>query len=104
MIQGGNGICLKPHHLGGDGAIAFTHAHAKELGPPSGGNGGRGGDVFVKACKNITSLHEIKESYRIDHGRPGQGMGMHGVNGGNTTLKVPVGTVIRQIDVGMVLN
>lgn len=54
---------------GGDGAISFQKAPAQEIGPPAGGNGGRGGDVYLLACKNHTSLNLIQESYNVESGR-----------------------------------
>ncbi len=73
---------------GGDGAITFLHGSAKELGPPNGGNGGRGGDVYIKSTKQVQSLHEIKESYRVPAGRNGQGKTMHGTDGEDLIIKV----------------
>lgn len=78
---------------GGDGHISFLHAASKELGPPSGGNGGRGGNVYITCHKNLTSLHEIREEYRVDDGGQGMGKGMHGKDGGDLIIQVPLGTV-----------
>lgn len=59
-LNGGNG---------GDGAISFQKAPAQEIGPPAGGNGGRGGDVYITASKNYTSLNLIQDSYNVENGR-----------------------------------
>ena len=58
-IKGGNG---------GDGAISFKKAPAQEIGPPAGGNGGKGGDVYIVASKNYTSLNNILDSYNVENG------------------------------------
>jgi hypothetical protein len=58
-IQGGNG---------GDGSIAFLKAPSQDIGPPNGGNGGRGGDVYIIASKNHQSLNAIQDQYRVENG------------------------------------
>ncbi|KAJ3304536.1 Mitochondrial ribosome-associated GTPase 2 [Kappamyces sp. JEL0829] len=82
---------------GGDGAISFLKAPAQEIGPPSGGNGGRGGDVYVVACKNHQSLNLVQDTYKVENGGNGLGKTMHGSDGKHTVIKVPIGTVVRQI-------
>lgn len=68
------------------------------MGPPAGGNGGRGGDLYIKANKNYTSLSHISDRYKIEEGGHGKGKSMHGQNGKDTIIEVPVGTVVRQIE------
>ncbi|KAJ3113529.1 hypothetical protein HDU96_003311 [Phlyctochytrium bullatum] len=82
---------------GGDGGIYFWKSLKTPIGPPCGGNGGRGGSVFVVASKEITSLNGLKNTYRADHGRPGGAKGMHGADGQHLEIKVPLGACIRQV-------
>ncbi|KAI8895945.1 P-loop containing nucleoside triphosphate hydrolase protein [Globomyces pollinis-pini] len=88
IIQGGKG---------GDGEITFDKIPPRTVGPPSGGNGGRGGDVYVVASKNVTSLNQVKKVYAVQGGQNGKSKRQHGANGANTIIYVPVGTIIRQV-------
>jgi GTP-binding protein len=82
---------------GGNGMISFLKMPLNPIGPPAGGNGGRGGDLYIRATKNFTSLNHLSDRYRIEDGSHGKGKSMHGQNGENTIIEVPVGTVVRQI-------
>lgn len=86
---------------GGDGCIAFEKVFNKAVGPPCGGNGGRGGDVFITASKNITCLGDVKKIYKVEGGQHGRGKTMHGPDGTHTFIVVPIGTVVRQLKTGM---
>jgi GTP-binding protein len=68
------------------------------MGPPSGGNGGRGGDIYVVASKEVTSLGGIMNAYKAPNGTTGETRNMHGANAKEIEIVVPVGTVIRQVD------
>ncbi|KND03154.1 obg family GTPase CgtA [Spizellomyces punctatus DAOM BR117] len=83
---------------GGDGAITFFKSSRNPFGPPSGGNGGRGGNVFIVASKEITSLNGVQNRYAAPDGGPGQGKQMHGADGKDTEIVVPVGTQVRQFE------
>ena len=82
---------------GGDGCIAFNKTLSALNGPPAGGNGGKGGNVYVEACQKVSSLFQLKDIYAVQNGGNGKGKNIHGENGQNITIKVPVGTVVRQI-------
>ncbi|KAJ3000802.1 GTPase of the mitochondrial inner membrane that associates with the large ribosomal subunit, partial [Globomyces sp. JEL0801] len=58
---------------------------------------GRGGDVYVVASKNVTSLNQVKKVYAVQGGQNGKSKRQHGANGANTIIYVPVGTIIRQV-------
>ncbi|ORY07245.1 GTP-binding protein Obg/CgtA, partial [Basidiobolus meristosporus CBS 931.73] len=83
---------------GGDGCVSFLREKYRPKGPPNGGNGGRGGSVFFEASKDETSLGALKLKYMAEKGGNGKGALMHGQYGKDLTLKVPVGTVVREID------
>ncbi|KAJ3331962.1 hypothetical protein HDU76_001690 [Blyttiomyces sp. JEL0837] len=83
---------------GGDGSINFFKSLQLPIGPPCGGNGGRGADVYIVASKEITSLGGLRNSYKGPNGKGGQSNNMHGQDGETLEILVPVGTTIRQVD------
>ncbi|KAG1778788.1 GTP-binding protein Obg CgtA [Suillus placidus] len=87
-VRGGNG---------GDGCVAFHREKWKPMGPPSGGSGGRGGDVYILPTPNLTSLSSIPKRVRGAGGGNGQGTWQNGKNAPPTIIKVPLGTVIREL-------
>jgi len=90
---------------GGDGCFSFRRAKYEPKGGPDGGNGGRGGDVYVVADTNVADLtdYHFKPGWRAKNGEPGRGSDQHGANGEDLVLKLPVGTVIVDRDAGEVL-
>ncbi|KAI8928563.1 hypothetical protein BC831DRAFT_447748, partial [Entophlyctis helioformis] len=82
---------------GGDGAIAFFKGIHHPMGPPSGGNGGRGGNVFIRASKTVTSLNGVLNQYMAPNGNAGMGKQMHGADGEDVEIVVPVGTLVREL-------
>jgi GTPase len=82
---------------GGNGATGFHREKFVPRGGPSGGDGGRGGDVIFQADTGLTTLAHFRHRnfYRAEHGQPGGSGKRHGGNGENLLLKVPVGTVIQ---------
>jgi GTP-binding protein len=85
---------------GGNGCVAFRREKFIEHGGPSGGNGGRGGDVVVEAVDGLNTLIDYRyaQHFKARPGVPGQGKDMHGARGDNVVLKVPVGTQIFDDD------
>lgn len=67
------------------------------MGPPSGGSGGRGGDVYILPTPNLTTLSSIPKRVRGAGGGNGQGTWQNGKNAPPTIIKVPLGTVIREL-------
>jgi GTP-binding protein len=91
---------------GGAGCVSFRHEKYKEFGGPNGGDGGRGGHVYVVADINLNTLVDYRFSRRHDAKRGEHGMGsdMFGAAGDDITLKMPVGTIISDAETGEVLH
>ena len=82
---------------GGNGCVSFDMSRGKPgIGLPTGGNGGRGGDVYVLA-HGTGDLRGSPTVLMADRGANGEGRGIHGKKGGDVVLQVPIGTVIYQM-------
>lgn len=82
---------------GGDGCVSFLREKYLPKGPPNGGSGGHGGDVYIMAVEGETSL-STPPRVRSLHGQNGRGSSMNGKKGEDMIIKVPVGTVVRQLE------
>ena len=80
---------------GGDGKVSFRHEKFISKGGPDGGDGGRGGDVILKASRNQNTLaaFRYKKEIKADDGRPGGSSRKRGRSAANLFVAVPVGTV-----------
>jgi len=85
---------------GGNGAVAFRREKFVPKGGPSGGNGGKGGDVIFIADRNLHTLLDFtyKKKYTADDGAPGGSALKDGKNGKDIIIKVPVGTIIKDFE------
>jgi GTPase len=85
---------------GGNGCVAFRREKYIEFGGPSGGNGGRGGDVVIETVDGLNTLidYRYQQHFKADRGVNGMGKDRHGANGKPIVLKVPVGTQIFDED------
>jgi GTP-binding protein len=84
---------------GGDGCVSFHRAAHVPRGGPNGGNGGRGGSVYLKATSSTRDLsHVTKPNYVAKRGQHGKGSDRNGRNGADVILNVPLGTVVRDKD------
>ncbi|PON88279.1 Uroporphyrinogen decarboxylase [Trema orientale] len=83
---------------GGNGVVAFRREKYVPLGGPSGGDGGRGGNVFIEADGSMNSLLPFRNSvhFRAGRGSHGQGKMQAGAKGEDVVVKVAPGTVIRE--------
>lgn len=83
---------------GGAGCMSFRREAHVPKGGPDGGDGGRGGNVIVRADAGVSTLidYRFKHHFKATRGTHGKGSKMHGANGEDLVLKVPVGTVVRE--------
>ncbi|WP_454964541.1 GTPase ObgE [Filifactor alocis] len=90
---------------GGNGAVAFRREIYVPAGGPAGGDGGNGGNIIFRADANLRTLMDFKykKSYQAPSGEDGKGSNMYGKSGENLVLKVPIGTIIRDKESGLVL-
>jgi GTP-binding protein len=85
---------------GGGGAVSFRREKYIEYGGPDGGDGGRGGDVWIEAVEGLNTLIDYRYSqhFKADTGIHGMGRNRHGAAGADVVLKVPVGTQVLEED------
>src|SRR5437879_5468498 len=87
---------------GGNGCLAFRHEKFVPRGGPSGGDGGKGGDVIMESSERHNTLVHFRfnPEYNADRGRHGEGSNKTGRDGGDVVLKVPVGTIVYDDETG----
>ncbi len=91
---------------GGDGAVAFRREKFVPKGGPSGGNGGRGGSIVLKAHHNLNTLLDFryKKKYKAPNGEPGGTSLKDGKKGENIVINVPVGTIVKSFETNETLS
>ena len=90
---------------GGNGCMAFRREKYVEMGGPFGGNGGHGANIIFKVDEGLNTLIDLryKKLYKADNGEHGQGKGMHGKNAKDLIIKVPLGTVITNMETNLII-
>ena len=90
---------------GGDGAASFRREKYIPRGGPDGGDGGRGGSVYAVADRNINTLIDYRYAriHRAQNGEKGHGSDCYGKGGRDIVLRMPVGTMIRDLETGVLL-
>ncbi len=85
---------------GGDGVIRWLRTKESARGGPSGGDGGRGGDVIVVGVRDLAALahYRYEKKFHAENGEAGKSELKHGANGEPVLLKVPVGTLVRVVE------
>ena len=85
---------------GGGGAVSFRREKYIEYGGPDGGDGGRGGDVWIEAVEGLNTLidYRYQQHFKAETGHHGAGRQMNGPAGADVELKVPVGTQVFEED------
>jgi GTPase len=87
---------------GGNGCMAFRREKFVPRGGPSGGDGGKGGDVIMESSERHNTLVHFRfnPEYKAERGRHGEGSNKTGRDGGSVVLKVPVGTIVYDDETG----
>ncbi len=90
---------------GGNGAVSFRKEKYVPRGGPSGGDGGKGGDVILEADSNLSTLLDFRYQHKYEAGNGGNGTSkdMHGKDAADLILKVPIGTSATDTATGRVL-
>ena len=91
---------------GGNGCVAFRREKYVPKGGPSGGDGGRGGDVIFSIRRNLRTLVHLrhKQSFKAENGQDGEGRGCYGRNGNNITIFLPPGSVIKDAETNTLIR
>lgn len=81
---------------GGTGVVRWRHERGKEFSGAAGGNGGKGGDVYVRAIRDLGILARYRNTKEFEAGKGGDGArnSMHGADGVDLTIDLPIGSVI----------
>lgn len=90
---------------GGNGCVSFRREKYVPNGGPDGGDGGRGGDIIFKVDDGLNTLYDFrhKKHFKASSGEPGKGNRMHGKDGDDLIVRVPLGTIIREAETGQVI-
>lgn len=87
---------------GGDGIVSWKHEKGIDHAGPGGGDGGRGGNVYLRGVHDIGRLSEYKfvKDIKAEDGETGKGKLMHGAAGKDITIDLPIGSVVTHIETG----
>jgi GTP-binding protein len=88
---------------GGDGVVRWMHERGKEFMGPAGGNAGHGGNVFIEGVRDIGALFAFRniKTLEAERGRDGGRDSMYGRAGDDLIVKIPIGSVVKNLDTGM---
>ena len=90
---------------GGNGCCSFRREKHIPLGGPDGGDGGKGGNVVLETDRNLTTLIDLRyqKMYQAENGTAGRGQQMTGKSGKNLIIRLPPGTLVKDVDSGELL-
>ena len=85
---------------GGKGVIRWRHEKNREFGGPSGGDGGKGGDVYFVGFKdfNILSKYSHKPEFIAENGEEGGSNSKEGRNGEDLEVRIPIGSILKNLE------
>jgi len=91
---------------GGHGCIAFLREKFRPNGGPCGGDGGKGGDIIFQSDKQLSTLQDLPKNhhYKAKRGEHGKGKNCHGKNGVDFIIKVPPGTIIKDLNTEQIIH
>jgi len=91
---------------GGNGCAAFRREKYVPKGGPSGGDGGRGGDVIFAVRRNLRTLSHLryKQSFKAENGRDGEGKGCYGRSGKDVVVFLPPGSILKDAETGELIR
>ena len=91
---------------GGDGLASFRREKYKPKGGPWGGDGGKGGDIYIEANPHVTTLSRFryKKDYKAENGGPGMKKLMAGANGEDKIIEVPKGTMVFDSENNLIID
>jgi GTP-binding protein len=94
-------VSMKAGH-GGDGVVRWRREKFIPKGGPAGGDGGRGGNIYVTATRSLHTLAKYahQKEFSAGNGNPGGSAKKHGADGEDLTIALPVGSVLTNIDTG----
>jgi len=87
---------------GGDGIVSWMHFKGIDHAGPGGGNGGKGGDVYLRGVRDIALLYKYRfiKDFRAEDGKNGSKNCMHGKAGEDLILDLPIGSVVTNLETG----
>lgn len=87
---------------GGDGVVRWLHLKGKEFGGPAGGDGGKGGDIILRAAVDLNVLFRYRgvPPFKAEDGKSGASKEMDGSSGAPTIIEVPVGSLVTVVETG----
>ncbi len=90
---------------GGNGMVAWRREKYVDKGGPAGGDGGRGGDIYLIADESMSTLMDFtfQSVFKSENGENGRGKSQHGACGKDLYIKVPLGTVVKDIDTNKII-
>ena len=91
---------------GGGGVVRWRHEKGKEFSGPGGGNGGPGGDVYVRAVRDINMLarHKTTKLFQAQNGHAGQNFGRQGRAGEDFYIELPIGSIVKNLKTGRTIE
>ena len=90
---------------GGDGAVSFRREKYVAAGGPDGGDGGKGGNVYMEVDQDKNTLIDFryKKKFKAENGKNGEGANRYGKSGEDLVIKVPRGTIVKEAETGKVI-
>ena len=90
---------------GGDGAVSFRREKYVAAGGPDGGDGGKGGNVYMEVDQDKNTLIDFRyqKKFKAENGKNGEGANKYGKSGEDLVIKVPRGTIVKEAETGKVI-